>query len=265
MSRNHWCLIALTALAPISVQVQTHGDTTTVIASDGTRFEVMGGVGEYAFISRGCEGEVIGKRPVSFRDLGGAVEHGIPGTGFSVGVRGGWMHDDIAGVTESGVVPASGLGAEPLEVENRYVNPYFTYERPRGSVGLGWVLHDKEFITTGEGARKQNEHPLNDVSWHMRIGSEQHYVAARWMEGVPLYSSGGYFTLGVGGHPDNGPVPLFVGLGAGGPYEGAGLVIQTGYDFPAGVTANVRTRLGTSGSENASGVSIGLSYGTPRP
>ena len=42
---------------------------------------------------------------------------------------------------------------------------------------------------------------------------------------MPLYSDGGYFTMGVGGHPAGGPWTMFVGLSAGGPYDGAGLAL----------------------------------------
>ena len=37
---------------------------------------------------------------------------------------------------------------------NRYVNPYFTYDTPGGSVGGGYVWHEREFPTAGEGARE---------------------------------------------------------------------------------------------------------------
>src|SRR5206468_1277471 len=94
-----------------SVQVHEHGDTiATVVASDGTRFEVMAGAGEYAFVTRGCEGQVLSIQPGAFRDAGGAIEHGIGRIGLSLGVRGGIIHDDIAGAPNTGVTlvgPAS--------------------------------------------------------------------------------------------------------------------------------------------------------------
>src|SRR5262249_28794586 len=148
MTRHRWCLIALSALAPVSVQVHTGGDTVaTVVASDGTRFEVLAGTGQYAFISRGCNGSIVSQRPISFQEVGGAVEHGVGG-GVSVGARGGWIRDDLADVAES--EPFVGISVPRERIENRYVNPYFTYEHPNGSIGLGWVFHQKEFITAGE-------------------------------------------------------------------------------------------------------------------
>jgi hypothetical protein len=266
MSPNRWCLLGLVALMPLTVQVRTNGDSIlTVTTSRGTRIEVLGGVGEYAFVTRGCEGKILRTDPVSYREAGGAIEQGLGATGLSVGARGGWMRDDMtlgpALVDPSQPIPP----AQRSVIENGYVNPYVTYERVRGSVGFGWIFHDKDFITSGEGARLQEEHPLNDFSAHLRVGSERRYMAIRWMEGVPLYSSGGYLTIGAGGHPGGGRCALYGGLGAGGPFEGAGIMFRAGYEFPTGLTASVRTRFGGSGTRLASGVAVGVGYGVIRP
>src|SRR5262245_61528550 len=117
MSRSLWCIVALSALTPISVQVHTDGDSSaTVTLSNGTRIEVYGGVGEYAFITRGCEGTIIGERPVSFHDVGGGIEQGLGSTGLSIGVRGGWMRDDIASAE-----PFSDLAVPPPPIIPREV------------------------------------------------------------------------------------------------------------------------------------------------
>src|SRR5262245_34579684 len=260
MTRRRWGVMALRALTPLPIQMNPHGDSSaTVTLSDGTRLEVYGGAGEYAFISRGCEGAVAQRRPVSFHDVGGAIEQGLGATGVSIGARGGWMKDDFAS-TEEGIDP--GLAGVVIEtprdvIENKYVNPYITYEKPGGSVGLGWVIHDKEFITAGEHARTEEQHQLNDFSGHLRMGSERRYFAVRWMESVPIYSGGGYLTIGVGGHPAGGPLSLCMGLAAGGPYEGAGIVIQTDYPVADGLNVVIRSRLGWCGGEDAVDLLVG--------
>lgn len=261
MNPSRWYLLGFAALTPLSIEVGTNGDSIlTVTTPRGTRIEVVGGVGEYGFVTRGCEGQVIRTDPVSYREVGGAIEQGLGTTGLSVGARGGWMHDDMT-------LGSSTLEEPPqrLVIENSYVNPYFTYERPRGSVGLGWVFHDKDFITTGERARLQDDHPLNDFSAHVRVGSDRRYLAIRWMEGVPLYSSGGYLTIGAGGHPGGGRWALDGGVGAGGPFEGAGIMVRTSYEFPNGLIASMRARIGVSSSLPATGVAAGVGYGALRP
>ena len=48
------------------------------------------------------------------------------------------------------------------------------------------------------------------------------------MESEPLYSGGGYFTATVGGDLPTLPLELRVGLSAGGPFDGAGVVARAG-------------------------------------
>jgi hypothetical protein len=257
-------LLAFVVTAPFSVQLHEQGDTlATVTAADGTQFEVMAGTGTYAFLSRGCNGEILRRNPVSFRDAAVRVQVPLAGSGVALGVRAGVVRDDFAGgngfVTEPIVVPS---GPEPPRVisTNRYVNPYLSFDQPRGSVGLGYVWHEHEFPTAGEGARQQAAHPLNDLSAHVRIGDESSYFETRWMEGVPLYSDGGYLSVGGGGRPGGGPCTFFVGMGAGGPYEGAGLALRLGFDVGAGWKVDTRSRLGSSGGAKASGIAIGVNY-----
>lgn len=267
MGSSRWCLVALTAVLPLSIRVSAPADSVApFVARDGTRFEVLGGTGEYAFITRGCEGQVLNTVPGTFRDAGARVEHSI-GHGMTLGVRGGVVHDDIAGTPGPiGVTPGSGPSpGTRSELDNAYVNPYFTYEQTGGSVGFGWVAHQHEFVTTGEQARTASNHPLNDISAHLRIGQSGHYFAIRWMEGVPLASSGGYMDIGMGEQPAGRRLAIYGGLGTGGPYEGAGLLVNGTYHFPNGITTSVRTRLGFWSNHNASGVAVGFGYGVLSP
>lgn len=252
---------------PLSIRVSAPGDTVApFVVRDGTRFEVLGGTGEYAFLTRGCEGQVVNTVPATFRDVGGRVEHGI-GHGITLGVRGGAVHDDIAGTPEPAPVPTrSGPIPGTRNVANNvYVNPYFTYEKTTGSVGFGWVAHRREFVTADERARMFSKHPMNDFSAHLRIGRGGHYFAIRWMEGVPLASSGGYLNIGVGEQPAGRRLAIYGGMGTGGPYEGAGLMLNSTYQFPSGITTSVRTRFGFTSIHNTSGVAVGFGYGVLSP
>jgi hypothetical protein len=256
-------LIAVAAITPFSISLHEQGDTlATVTTADGTQIEIAGGAGEYAFISRGCNGEVTRRNPASFREGAVRVQQPIGHHGFALGVRAGVVNDDLAG--GDGLVPPAlpppNEPQPPRELStNRYVNPYFTYSPPGGSVGGGYVWHEREFPTAGEQAREFTNRPLNSVSAHIRFGSEQKYFETRWMEGMPLYSDGGMLNIGTGGRPGDGPVTFFVGLGAGGPYEGAGLALRLGCDM-GDWNVSVRSRLGNSGGATASGVALGLSY-----
>lgn len=255
-------LLTATIVAPFSIETHEHGDTlATVTMADGTQFEIAGGTGVYAFVSRGCNGQIIRSQPVSFRDAAVRVQQPIGSQGFAIGVRAGIVRHDFAGgdglVTWS---PYTGGPQAPRVIEtNRYVNPYVTIERPNGSFGFGWVAHEHEFPTAGEGAREQTDHPANDVSLHLRGGSERHYFEIRWMESMPLDADGGYLNVGIGGRPAGGPWTVFGGLGAGGPYEGAGIALRAGRDV-GDWNVGARSRLGWTGDSPATGVALGVTY-----
>ena len=258
-------LIGLLSITPFSIVLHEQGDTlATVTNADGTQIEIAAGSGEYAFVSRGCNDEITRRRAAAFRDAAVRVQQPVGG-GLALGVRAGVMHDDIGGGLGlvSPQLPLPGESDPPRQVtDNRYVNPYFVYEKPGGSVGLGYVWHEREFPTAGEYAREFPAHPLNDLSGHLRFGPERNHFEVRWMEGMPLAADGGFFTIGGGGRPNGGPTTVFVGLGAGGPYEGAGLALRVGQDI-GDFNVGVRTRLGSSGGANASGVGLAIQY-SPR-
>lgn len=256
-------LIAMAAITPFSITLHERGDTlATVTTADGTQIEIAAGTGEYAFVSRGCNGKVTRRHEAAFRDAAVRVQQPVGHDGFAFGVRAGVMHDDLAG--GDGVIPPAvpfpGEPQPPRQVsDNRYLNPYFVYEQPGGSVGMGYVWHEREFPTAGEGARQLADRPLNDMSAHVRFGPERNYFEVRWMEGMPLAADGGFLTVGFGGRPEGGPWTLFTGLGAGGPYEGAGVAFRVGRDI-GDWNVGVRSRLGVSGGAAASGVGLGIQY-----
>ena len=258
-------LIGLLSITPFSIVLHEQGDTlATVTNADGTQIEIAAGSGEYAFVSRGCNDEITRRRAAAFRDAAVRVQQPVGG-GLALGVRAGVMHDDIGG-GDARVPPAVPLPGETVQPrlvsDNRYVNPYFVFEKPNGSVGLGYVWHERDFPTAGEFAREQPDHPANNLSAHVRFGPERDYLEVRWMEGMPLASDGGFLTAGVGGRLKGGPTSVFLGLGAGGPYEGAGLALRVGQDI-GDFNVGVRTRVGSSGGANASGVGLAIQY-SPR-
>lgn len=256
MIRQMASLGVITALMPLAVEIP-HDSTAT--EGRATRVRVGAGVGTYAFIARGCQGEVLDEVPARFTDAGVSVEHELPlRTPVVVGVRGGWVRHEIE-MPQNGV---SGFYGVPLgtTVENTFVNPHVSLEGEAVGLGFGPVFHRGEFITAGEGAREQDDHPLNDVSWHVRFGrTDARRFTVQWMEGVPLSSSGGYLTALLAGPLEAHPQwTLHGGLGAGGPQEGAGLVLRLERSMPDGVSLDVTGRVGFSGNRFAGGAAVGL-------
>jgi len=69
-------------LAPIAVQVDPERRDSSV-----TNLEIAGGVGTYAYITRGCEGQVLEKHKIPFEDFGAGIDHKFYGTPLRLGVR----------------------------------------------------------------------------------------------------------------------------------------------------------------------------------
>ncbi len=200
---------ALIAALPVSVDVGPASDSLPPRRGE-TRLEVAGGLGEYALITRGCQGQVISEVRNQIDAGALALEHRFP-EDWVVGVRGGVLHTAL----RPGATTPVWSG---LEYSTRYVNPYVAYEHRYVGVGGGWVDANVPF-------------PTNTESWveprwsgHLRLGTPAAHVAARWLEDVPLQlGSYGSLEVGVSPHPR---VETSLGLGVLGPYDGAMLGIR---------------------------------------
>lgn len=255
MNRSLVALAGLVAVMPLAVEVPGTENGAPPLPGT-TRVQVAGGYAYYAFVSRGCEGEVIDRVPAHAADAAVSVDHLIEGTPLRVGVRGGWLRDRI-GSSGGGRV----YSVPPENTYwNRYVNPNVEFDQGRGAVGLGWVAHEREFITTGEGAREQSSHPLNDLSAHVRVGSEEKYFLVSWMEGMPVATDGGYLAIGAGGRLAARRLAGFVGMGAGGPLEGAGPMVRVDVEVADGLHAGIRLRMGLSDGASTGSAALGLEY-----
>jgi hypothetical protein len=96
-------------------------------------------------------------------------------------------------------------------------------------------------------------------SFHLRAGRlDGRYLRISFMESVPLYSGGGYFDIGVGSHFSR-RWDLYAGLSAA-PFDGPGLALRTEYRALPNLAITAKTRLGSGGGENQSGIAIGLSW-----
>jgi len=221
-----------------------------------TRMRVATGGGYYAFMARGCEGEVLDHVPVHYRDAAASIEQRIGDGGLTLGARGGMIRHEL-GHSNQGFLPEV---PQDTTLETSYLNPHVAFEARDFGMGIGWVVHEGEFVTADEQARNRPASNMNDVSFHFRVGSERKHFAIRWMESVPLGSDGGYFTMTMGGRPDGGRLELMGGLSAGGPYEGAGPMMRVGWPLTSVLWADLGGRVTIKGDRAATGIHIGLEY-----
>lgn len=238
----HMSMVCALALAmPVAIDVPTDSDSSY---GGITRLRVSGGVGQYAIIARDCEGNVISKRPVGFQNLAGGIEHRLDRSPVWLGVRGGMLKDKIEGTG--------------FTYENTYVNPYVNFDWTYVGLGAGVIARDKPFVRNGDSWLDTSEGG-SDYSGNVRLGREDRaYVKLQVMESMPLYSDGGYVTVGFGARMGDSPLSLYFGAGAE-PYDELGAVFRANY------TINPSYRIHASGVVGDSeageyGIGLGLEY-----
>ena len=257
MTRSAVLLAAMIAAAPLSVDAPDSLNSHKDLLGEETTIRVSGGGGSYAFIARGCNNEVIDHLPVNYREASGEVSHRFGGAPFRLGARGGWIEDRI-GISSTGIITSPDSGS--MRTTN-YVNPFVSVESRRGSIGVGWVWHDKEFVTANIDAVSRPNHTVNDFSGHVVIGNpDQKYFAFRWMESEPLYSGGGYFTIGVGGQTPNTRLDFYGGISTGGPYEATGVMLNASYAVSSDLLVTLGGRTALGGGPSQYGLSAGFAF-----
>ncbi len=149
-----------------------------------TTLEFGAGGGDYAFVIRDCSGDPISATRQPFKDAAVGVLHELS-PGLSVGARGGYVEY---------------IESEPFY----YVNPHMVVEGANLGFGVG-VLISQSVLYAPEDVfpnipdvstfdRTQKTYP----TFHARIGKPELNMWVSFMEGMPLYSSGGPWRYGVG-------------------------------------------------------------------
>ncbi len=213
--------------------------------SSETNLKLAGGAGSYAYVSRGCEGQVLNKQRIPYGDLGFSIDH-KPKSPFRIGFRGGFIREPIRSSWEPAYSPDK-------RATNFYFNPDFAFEWEYFGIGAGFFSSQKDLYWRDLGTAR------NFPSGHLRIGNPRFYFSAHLMESVPLYSGGGYLDLGVGGKASR-KVSYWLGLSIIGPYDTNGFLIKTDFEFAKNWQLNLAGRLGRSQGISENAVSLGLSY-----
>lgn len=242
-------------LLPVSIENPAARDS--VVGGEGeTRVTVVGAIGNYAVIDRGCEGQVIATHPHEFSEAGLEVRHRFP-SNAAIGVRSGVVRDrshEI--VTDYSVFPYRDSLVE-LKDDVTYYNPYVAYEGRGGGIGAGWILSSGDFGNEGEKT-------VLPWSAHLRLGSlDGPFFRISVMEGLPLYSGGGYAEAGLGMRP-NRSVDVYGGITSG-PYDGPGLMMKLDWRVQRNFAVIVRGRAGNSGGESQNGIGLGITYVSKPP
>jgi hypothetical protein len=214
MTRQLAAILLVVASLPITVQAPP--DTTTHWPSTdqpGVRVRVAGGEGAYDILETtggGCAGPVIAYRSrVDHTDVGAQAEYESKSGGYLLGVRGGSLDQHLGTVYQDGVPQSGSASHQRLD----YWNPYVAMEKRLVGLGAGPLFSTEKFL--GPGLQSKD----NPWSGHFRLGWRDHvYLAAHFMEALPIEAGGAYTELGIGaGIPKYGEA--WLGVGAQGPAD----------------------------------------------
>jgi hypothetical protein len=236
----------LLASLPFAVDLPAAGDSSR---AGQLSVDVAGGNGQFAFVSRGCDGSAYRVAHNQLRSGALVVEQRLP-LDFVIGVRAGSVRTSLnpgqfVGTGAPGyAIPESTL---TQRYSNPYVNPYVGYEGYRVGIGVGALMADHAFIMNDESSQKLQ------ATGHLRFGPEQKRLLLRWMEDVPLESEG-HFSADLGVHPPGRfEAGIFAGLA--GPYDGTMLGVRGRVWFTP--DAALQIKASTTGRNDEYGV-----YGT---
>jgi hypothetical protein len=240
--------LSLIFLLPLVVGVETGKKD-----SSETNIKLAGGAGSYAYISRGCGGQVLEKHKIPFEDFGFSFDHKFKFP-VRVGLRGG-------NIWEKGRHSLDEGNSVSKRITNFYVNPDIALEWRYFGIGGGFFSAMKD-LCWGSGYVGYEGRPStmrNSPSGHLRLGSPTLYFSIHMMESVPLYSGGGYLDLGLGGKAGR-RVSYWLGLGTPGPFDTGGFLLKTNIKLKGNWHLDLAGRLGESEGISENAVSFGLNY-----
>ncbi|MGE5175942.1 MAG: hypothetical protein ACM3JJ_06140 [Hyphomicrobiales bacterium] len=222
-------LCSLAVVAPLAVDVRAPDPD-----SSATSLKVAFGAGSYAYVTRGCEGQVIDRYQRRFRDAGVEVKHRFDGP-VEVGSR---VHL---------------LRRFPEYEKNTLVwNPNVSVEGGKIGFGLGVNLN------RGKTPYVDRDFEISPVTGHLRLGSLRSvYFSMHVFEDVPIASGGGPVRMGLGFDVPR-VMDGWVGMGTPPPYDKPGFVAKADVHVTRFLDLNFAGRLGGSEGLTENSGSVGI-------
>jgi len=244
--RPHF-LFGLFVLAALPVgRVPVDGD------SSKTTLRMYLGTGQYAYIERGCEGNIVERYPIPYQEASISVDHKTSGR-FRFGINGSYIRDkrlrDVRYIYDTN--PGYDRKWKLQRTSTFLVNPYFALDWKYLGMGLGIVTSNNGFFATESGFMAKG-------SASVRIGNPKKiYISASMFQDPPLLTSG-YFSLGFGSDEVD-KFHWWLGVSAL-PYDRAGYIGRASILVRKGMFLNWLFRLGHSEGVDENAIGVGLTY-----
>lgn len=203
-----------------------------------------------------------------YRDYGGELDIQVSETAH-IGLRGGWVDENasyLGSTLDPAVVDTLFQGQRfDDSFSYRYVNPYVSFEHDDWGLGFGIVFSDNRLWTDTQEYGDHDDETILPTG-HVRLGSLRRvYFNASLWEGVPIYSGGGMFTMGIGLRPVA-PLEIWGGMSNGGPYSNVHFLARANADLGRHLTLGAALRLKSDADEayqpgfSEHGLSFSLTY-----
>ena len=181
-----------------------------------------------------------------YKDYGGQIDHQVNDT-FHLGARGGYITESasyLGSTIDAVIIDSLFTTVRPDTTWTQfYFNPFISIEKEMLGVGIG-VVFSNDHLWTGTEEYGDHNDPSVVPTGHFRLGNlNKAYVNASLWEGVPIYSGGSQWTIGVGVRPVKW-LHLWGGGGGGGPYTDDSFMARADVDLGRHLTlgTNIRFR-----------------------
>ncbi|MGH7494116.1 MAG: hypothetical protein ACREOO_17205 [bacterium] len=248
---RHSSLLLLLGALPLQVNLAPPDSSKTAV-------QLYGGLGQYALVNRGCEGQVLSKHAIPFQELSAGVEHRMASP-LRLGIRSSYIFDKeevfTGGSYYDPLREAYFSQTELVARENLTFNPYFNLEWKPIGIGGGYFW-SRSPLTGGENFEDVD----SPISAYLRLGSRRSiYFSSSFLHHIPVYTGGSYqIGLGSGKNPN---FNWWLGWGFVGPYDGPGIALfKSDIRLQRHFTLNALGRVGFTEGISESAIGIGLTY-----
>lgn len=226
---------------------------TTSKDSTETNFRITGGLGQYAHISRGCEGNVLDKEKIPFSEIGVSIDHKTK-TPLRLGLNVSYIftkeESELVYYSYGQKYVRYAGNQRPIEIFT--VNPFINAEWKNFAIGGGAFWANRPTFYN-------NDNSLGHFgSWYIRIGNiRSFYIDISLLHTTPVFS-GSCFKSGLG-FRSNHNIDLWFGIGYQ-PYDNIGFIAKTNIPIQPHLFLDALYRLGGSEGVSENAISLGLTY-----
>lgn len=216
-----------------------------------TKLKLYGVSGQYAYVSRGCEGQIVDKQGIPFTEFGGSLDY-KPSPDLRIG-----LHASM--ISTKAIEPDSNGEIDHLiNVKHYCFNPFFNSETDYWAVGMGFFFMRSQFPLSTSLTEDAFEFRIA-MSVYLRYGNpELLYVDGAFFQKSPLMSSA---PLCVGVGSDAIPyVGWWVGASSVTPYDTPGLIYEITIKPHENISLDFFARRGRSEGIGENAIGVGLSY-----